>query len=131
MTIARVLETCLYVDDVEDAADWYETRLGLDRYADALPRHAFFALEDQMLLLFDPEETQEAAPGDKAPPHGATGPQHVAFGVEDLDDWRSRLEEAGVEILATRNWGGGESFYFEDPAGNILELVEKGVWPVW
>lgn len=131
MTIARVLETCLYVDDVEGAANWYEDRLGLDRHAEALPRHVFFALEDQMLLLFDPRETEEADPGDKAPPHGATGPQHVAFAVEDLEAWCERLEEAGVEIVAERDWGGGHSFYFEDPAGNVLELVEKGVWPVW
>ncbi len=129
--IQRVVETCLYVDDVEQAADWYETVLGLERLSQDLPRHAFFQLPDQMLLLFDPDESETTDPGDKAPGHGARGPQHVAFAVDDLDAWRERLAEHGVEILAERDWGGGDSIYFEDPSGNVLEIVERGVWPVW
>ncbi|PSG97949.1 glyoxalase/bleomycin resistance/extradiol dioxygenase family protein [Thermoplasmatales archaeon SW_10_69_26] len=131
MTIERVLETCLYVDDVEAAATWYEDVLGLERYASSPPRHVFFALADQMLLLFDADETDDAGPDDKAPPHGARGPQHVAFAVGSLDGWRSKLEEAGIEITAESDWGGGSSLYFEDPSGNVLELMEKGAWPVW
>jgi catechol 2,3-dioxygenase-like lactoylglutathione lyase family enzyme len=129
--IQRVLETCLYVDDVAQAADWYEDVLGLERFADQPPRHVFFALEDQMLLLFDPDETEEAEPDDKAPPHAARGPQHVAFAVEVLDSWRQRLAEADVAIVAESDWGGATSIYFEDPSGNVLELMEKGAWPVW
>lgn len=131
MSIPRVLETCLYVDDVEQAAAWYEDVLELERYTEQLPRHVFFALEDQMLLLFDPDETEDAEPDDKAPPHGARGPQHVAFAVEELDPWRARLDEAGVEITAESDWGGATSIYFEDPSGNVLELMQKGAWPVW
>lgn len=131
MEIDRVLETCLYVDDVEANADWYEDVLGLTRHAEDLPRHVFFALEGQMLLLFDADETQTKGPGDKAPPHGARGAQHVAFAVESLDPWRPKLAEAGVDIVAEQDWGGGDSLYFEDPSGNILELVERGTWPVW
>lgn len=131
MRIDRVLETCLYVEDVEEAAAWYEQMLDLEALTHDPPRHVFFALEGQMLLLFDPRETEAASEDDQAPPHGARGPQHVAFGVEALEPWRDRLEQAGVEILAEQDWGSGASFYFEDPAGNVLELVEKGTWPVW
>lgn len=29
------------------------------------------------------------------------------------------------------SWGsGGKSIYFRDPAGNLLEIVTKGQWPV-
>jgi catechol 2,3-dioxygenase-like lactoylglutathione lyase family enzyme len=131
LTIERVLETCLYVDDVEAAAAWYEDVLGLERFTDAPPRPVLFKLGDQMLLLFDADETAEAGPDDKAPPHGARGPQHVAFAVEELSPWRTRLAEADVEIVAESDWGGAGSLYFEDPAGNVLELMEKGAWPVW
>lgn len=127
----RVLETCLYVHDVEEAADWYAEVLGLDRFAQDLPRHVFFALEGQMLLLFDPDETEHPSDGDNAPPHGARGPQHAAFGVESLEPWRDTLASAGVEVVAEQDWGSGRSLYFEDPSGNVLELVERGTWPVW
>lgn len=129
--ILRVLETCLYVEDVQAAAAWYEEVLDLDRFAEELPRHVFFRLEDQMLLLFDPAETEASSPGDEAPPHGARGAQHVAFAVEELGPWRDRLEAEGIELLHEQDWGGGSSIYFEDPSGNVLELVEPGTWPVW
>lgn len=131
-SIDHVVETCLYVDDVETAADWYERVLGLEPFAVDPPRHVFLvAGDDDLVLLFDPNETETADEGDKAPPHGARGPQHVAFAVEDLPAWRDRLAEVGVEIMHEASWGEGDSVYLEDPSGNILELVSRGTWPVW
>ncbi len=131
MQPVRVVETCLYVDDVEAAAAWYEDVLGLEAFAEDLPRHVFLRCGDSLLLLFDPGETEVVEPGDKAAPHGARGPQHVALGVEALPPWRERLAEAGVEIIEEASWGKGDSIYFRDPAGNVVELVTRGTWPVW
>lgn len=131
MQPARIIETCLYVDDVEATATWYEDVLGLEAFARDLPRHVFLRCGDTLLLLFDPDETEVVEPGDKAAPHGARGAQHVALGVEELAPWRQRLADAGVEIIEETSWGKGDSIYFHDPAGNVVELVTRGTWPVW
>lgn len=129
--IERVVETCLYVEDIETASAWYERVLGLEAFASDPPRHAFLEAGDSLLLLFDPDETRSEEPDDQAPAHGAKGAQHVAFGVEDLDPWREHLAQEGVEITREASWGEGRSLYFEDPAGNVLELVTRGTWPGW
>ncbi len=126
----RVLETCVYVEDVEAAADWYEEVLGLTRMAGSPPRDVFLAAGDTMFMLFDASLTEKPQEN-SVPAHGARGRQHVAFGVEELEAWRDRLEEQGVAVTHEESWGSGDSIYFEDPDGNVLELVEKGTWPVW
>lgn len=126
----RVVETCLYVEDVEASAAWYERVVGLTRVAGSPPRDVFLAAGDTMFLLFDADVTEGESEGG-VPAHGARGPQHVAFGVESVGPWRERLEAEGVEVTHEEDWGSGESLYFEDPDGNVLEFVEKGTWPVW
>lgn len=128
--VRGVVETCLYVEDVEEAAAWYKETLGFSLYSLEQPRHAFFTVGDSMLLLFNPDETRTGR-GDGPPGHGARGAQHVAFAVDALDRWRERLEDAGVAVTHEQDWGEGSSLYFEDPFGNVLELVEPGTWPVW
>ncbi|MDX1611002.1 MAG: VOC family protein [Candidatus Thermoplasmatota archaeon] len=131
MSIQRVVETCLYVEDVERAARWYEDILGLSRVTQDPPRHVFLQAGDSMLLLFDAEHTKVRKPGDKSAVHGAQGVQHVALGVEDLAPWRERLAGHGVTIVEEATWGEGRSIYFHDPSGNLVELVTPGTWPVW
>ena len=67
------------------------------------------------------------------PPHGARGPGHLCFRAEaaELDDWKARLEAAGVEIESDMEWPqGGRSIYFRDPAGNSLEFTEARIWGI-
>ncbi|MEO1089014.1 MAG: VOC family protein [Pseudomonadota bacterium] len=126
--LRAVLETTLYVDDLERARHFYGAVLGLEESAYRPPLFAFFRLERAMLLLFDPAR---ASTSTSVPPHGANGPGHVAFAVADsaLDDWRVRLEAAGVGIEQEASWPrGGRSLYFRDPAGNSLELAAPSIW---
>jgi catechol 2,3-dioxygenase-like lactoylglutathione lyase family enzyme len=123
-----VLETVLYVDDLDAAARFYGTVLGLEQASARPGVFVFFRLERQMLLLFDPAA---AAGARGVPPHGATGPGHACFAVADaaLDGWAARLEAAGVRIEHWQSWPkGGRSFYFRDPAGNSLELASPRIW---
>jgi catechol 2,3-dioxygenase-like lactoylglutathione lyase family enzyme len=47
-----------------------------------------------------------------------------------LADWEARLAEAGVAIESRVKWPrGGESIYFRDPDGHVLELATPGLWP--
>lgn len=129
--IERVIETCLYVEDVEASAAWYADVLGLEVVTMEPPRHAFLQAGESMLLLFKPVHTRRTKPTDQSPPHGATGVQHVALAVQDMDAWRERLQAARVEIVEEASFGEGESVYFEDPDGHLVELVSPGTWPVW
>ena len=129
MQVERVLETCLYVDDLGAAQDFYRRVVGLELESQVAGRHVFFRCGDGMLLLFNPAATEHASGA--VPPHGARGPGHVAFAAmeESLPAWRQRLAQNGVTIEAEIDWpGGGHSLYFRDPAGNSLELATPHIW---
>ncbi len=129
MQVERVLETCLYVDDLDAAEDFYARVLGLELESHVAGRHVFFRCGQAMLLLFNPEATG-AATG-KVPAHGARGSGHVAFAAEldQIPAWREQLAHHGVPIEAEIAWpGGGHSLYFRDPSGNSLELATPQTW---
>lgn len=129
MQAKGILETALYVDDLDAAKAFYRDVLGLTLHAEMEGRHVFFRCGDRMFLLFDPATT--TAPNDSFPAHGATGPGHVAFELdpESIDAWRERLALTGVPIEKELEWpNGGFSIYFRDPAGNSVELATRLVW---
>ena len=131
MQLQHVLETCLYVDDLAVAEQFYTQILGLVFVSRQDGRHVFLRCGQRMLLLFNPHESGKADSG--FPPHGATGPGHVAFAVREreLPQWRARLESKSLMIEKTIDWpGGGRSLYFRDPAGNSLELATPRIWNI-
>lgn len=129
MKIQAVIETAIYVDDLQSAETFYRTVLGLNVLAREPGRHVFFQVgEASVLLAFLPDVTLK---GDRLTPHGAKGPGHFALGIdaESYDDWRNRLQGHGVAIEMEVTWPpGGKSIYFRDPAGNSVELVTPGIW---
>lgn len=129
LQINGVLETCLYVDDLDTAESFYRKVLGLTLESRQPERHVFFYCGRQMLLLFLPEVS--GAEESRLPRHGAAGPGHVAFRIEaaDLDKWRRQLTEHQVDIEQEVEWPNGcRSLYFRDPAGNSLELAIASIW---
>ena len=44
--------------------------------------------------------------------------------------WEAQLADAGVAIEGRTKWPrGGESIYFRDPDGHLVELATPGLWP--
>src|SRR4051794_3479778 len=110
--IVAIVETAIYVDDLDAAEAFYRGVLGLGVIGREAGRHVFFRVGDGVLLAFAPEATLK---GDMLPPHGSRGPGHFALGVRagHLDDWRGRLEGHGVVIEKEVGWPrGGRSLYF-------------------
>ena len=129
MHAERVLETCLYADDLNAGERFYTGVLGLEVESRAEGRHVFFHCGGAMFLLFNPAATEHAS--GPIPPHGAHGQGHVAFAVrqEDISSWRAQLQEHGVALEAEVTWpSGGTSLYFRDPAKNSVELTSPGIW---
>ncbi len=129
----RILETALYVDDLDAATAFYGDVLGLRTLTRVDGRHHFYRCGAGVLLLFIAAETQKPAGNADlpVPPHGATGPGHACFAVagDHLDAWRDRLETAGIAIEADFRWpNGARSLYVRDPAGNSIELAEPKLW---
>ena len=129
MKIQSVVETAVYVDDLESAEAFYGTVLGLPVIAREADRHVFFQVGPaQVLLAFLPQSTLKP---DEFPAHGSTGPGHFALGIDAaaLDLWREHLTARGVQIEKELTWPrGGRSLYFRDPAGNLVELITPGIW---
>jgi catechol 2,3-dioxygenase-like lactoylglutathione lyase family enzyme len=129
MKIKAIIETAIYVDNLQATEAFYGTVLGLQVMGIEPGRHVFFQVgEASVLLAFIADATLK---GDRLPAHGAKGPGHFAFGIDAdvLDAWRRKLQESGVAIEQEAEWPrGGKSIYFRDPAGNSVELVTPGVW---
>jgi len=128
-----VLETSLYVADLDRAVAFYENVLGLRQITDGYfegGRGAALQVGSgsSVLLLFRADITRL---GGILPAHGTTGAGHVAFRIEPLecDSWRQRLREHGVVIEKEFAFGTSPpSIYFRDPDGNSLELAVASIW---
>lgn len=128
-----LLETILYTPDPAATARFYAEVVGLRLLEEPSERMAVLRVgEGSVLLLFEPEWS--GRPGRDVPSHGATGPGHVAFRVDDLDAWPALLAEHDVEIEREITWPEGffrtgRSIYFRDPAGNSVEVMDADIWP--
>ncbi|KQZ32215.1 bleomycin resistance protein [Mesorhizobium sp. Root552] len=134
MTPSAILESALYVTDLDAAEAFYGGILGLERIAKVGGRHVFFRCGAGVLLLFNAEATKvPPPPGARlpVPPHGTVGKGHLCFAAsaEEIESWRARLTDLGVKIEADFHWpSGGRSIYFRDPSGNSLEFAEPKIW---
>jgi catechol 2,3-dioxygenase-like lactoylglutathione lyase family enzyme len=124
----RVLETVLYVDDLDAAEAFYAGVLGLEVDARRPGVFLFLRIGEAMLLLFRAEATLAQS---ELPAHGAKGPGHICFAAPEaeLDGWKARLTAAGVAIEHEQQWPrGGRSFYVRDPAGHSVEWATPRIW---
>lgn len=130
----RIIETALYVDDLERAAAFYENVLELKAMLNTRTLHAYDVGGTSVLLLFRRGESlsTQSWPGGTIPPHDGSGPLHICFAVdtEALPSWEDRLNQHDVAIEGRMSWErGGKSLYFRDPDGHLLELMSPGIWP--
>lgn len=128
MEIQKIKETCLYVDNLESTRAFYEGVLGLKVISFVEGRHVFFRVGQEVLLCFIPEVTLLEK---NLPFHFALGKQHIAFEckLEDYERIKQKMQSLGISITHVQSWGNkGESFYFEDPQGHVLEIVQPGIW---
>lgn len=115
--------------DLDRAKTFYHHTLELPLISYVPGKHIFFRAGNSVLLCFNPEDSKTKI---SPPAHYGGGKQHFAFEVDKKDyqqakDW---ITSKGISISDTVTWKSGvESFYFEDPEGNVLEILpDSGVW---
>ncbi len=132
MKLTKILETALYVNNIEKAEEFYVgiLRLEVVKRSSSIPaRDLFLRCGDTMLLLFDPEQTKIDT--GVVPIHGTIGQGHMAFGISesDFESWVKYLIEKDVKIEKSVKWDKGtRSIYFRDPSGNSLEFISENHW---
>lgn len=126
--ITGILETVLYVADVDRAERFYQDVMALKQIGKEPGRHVFFRVGSGVLLVFRAERTRRS---ESLPPHGADGEIHVCFTTSpaDYEPWKQRIRGRDIVIEQETEWPGGRSFYFRDPDGNLLELANADIWP--
>ena len=50
---------------------------------------------------------------------------HIAYEVNDLANWRRKVESAGYKITEQPKIPGYDRFHFRDPFGNNIEIIAK------
>ena len=129
LQIHGIIETAIYVEDLDESEAFYRTVMGLTASAKVPGRYEF-----------SPRSVEQYAAGFRRRYHAhwrsfavprSKGPGHFALGIDTdaLDAWRLKLQENGVAIEQEVEWPrGGKSICFRDPAENSVELITHGVW---
>lgn len=132
--VLSILETALYVDSLDRAAEFYDHLFGFPVLQRDDRMLAYDVNGRSVLLLFVRGATVEPVQtgGGLIPPHDGDGRLHIAFAATHaaFGDWRAHLDAHGVTIEGTSDWArGGHSLYFRDPDGNLLEIAATpGLW---
>ena len=128
-SLLGVLETVLYYETEQEAEveSFYLDVLGLRPVVESIGGTAYRAGRDVFLVFDRPRKVKM---GELA--HGTSGSTHTCFlaPADEYEAWKGHLHERGVTLIEETTWRSGvRSFYFRDPAGNLLEIAEADLWP--
>jgi catechol 2,3-dioxygenase-like lactoylglutathione lyase family enzyme len=132
--VSRILETALYVADMDVSEAFYHRLFGFERLLRDERMCAMSVPGRQVLLLFQRGGSTQPSPTPFGliPPHDGAGRQHLCFRIEhaDVDVWQAHLASEAVELESRLDWDkGATSLYFRDPDGHSLEVGTSGLWP--
>jgi catechol 2,3-dioxygenase-like lactoylglutathione lyase family enzyme len=132
--ISGVLETSLYVVDLDRAQAFYARVFGFETFVNDGRMCAMGVPGSQVLLLFKRGSTDAPAPtpGGVIPAHYGGGALHVCFAIPfgELAAWERHLRAENIAIESRISWPrGGTSLYFRDLDGHSVEVATPGLWP--
>ncbi len=135
MSLKRIHHVAYRCRDAKETVEFYRDMLGMEFQLaiaeDKVPStgepdpymHVFLDAGMGNVLAFFELPTKEAMGRDQNTPAWV---QHIAFEVESLEALiahKTKLEEAGIEVVGPTNHGIFDSIYFFDPNGHRLELA--------
>lgn len=135
MKVEKIHHVAYRCNDAKQTVEWYIRNLKMDfvlaiaedrvpstRQADPY-MHVFLDAGNGNVLAFFELPTQPAMGHD---PNTPVWVQHIAFKVKDIDtllQFKTHLENNGVEVIGVINHSIFHSIYFFDPNGHRLELA--------
>jgi catechol 2,3-dioxygenase-like lactoylglutathione lyase family enzyme len=158
--VTGLAHVAVCVDDVDAAAAWYQSVLGLRVLSppyriegpdierdmgELVPgpvalKAAIVGTEegDQVIELIEYPNVVKAPAGDAPRPVTDRGITHLGLLVDDVEQARCELEASGVRFLTSSiaDVAGVRTTWFADPWGVVFILVEKGhadrpYWRQW
>jgi len=138
-SVNGVVETALYVDDLERSGRFYEEVFGFRLLLGEDRMRAYSVADRQVLLLFKIGGSTQPSPmhGGVIPPHDGRGTLHLAFAIAlcEIEPWKRHLDEKGVALESQVHCGDdsplGDSLYFRDPDSHLIELITPGCWGIY
>jgi glyoxylase I family protein len=122
--ICALLHAGLLVSDLDRARVFYESVLGLERFPNRpdlpYPGEWYELGGGQQLHLM---QLPNPDAGSTRPEHGGRD-HHIALGVRNMAELKSRLDAAGVRYTVSKS--GRAAVFCRDPDANTLEFVEVG-----
>jgi len=115
---------------------FYAEILGLPVVQEEPSKLIFLKAGKSMLLIFNPLRT--SIDNGELPAHGVINHQpgiHFAMEIEEQGYplFKEKLARNNIRIEKEVIWNSNSttrSLYFRDPAGNLVELITPGEWPV-
>ncbi len=148
MTIQSIYHTGFVVRDLERSLEFYTVFLGMSiergpaesdsswlaevvGYPSVRMKMAYVGVGDghsiELIEYIEPFGTPQPGLSDRNRP----GSAHAAMVVDDVSEWRTRLETRRITVFGPRDVRDLEypwarlAIYFQDPDGNWLEMVER------
>jgi len=129
MQFTSVKETILYIKDTDRTEAFYHGKLGLPIITKVEGHHIFFRAGTSVLLCFIASNSRKKK---HLPAHYGEGKLHYAFECkfEEYEAWKQKFIDLGIPITHEQGWRDDKvkSFYFEDPDGNVGEVLQPGLW---
>ncbi len=125
--VGGIVETALYVEDMQRSCDFYKRVVGLQVSGTSDRISALQITPNQMLLLFAKGASAQPTimPYGTIPPTDGSGRLHLALSISagQVQEWIAWLGDHGVTVESRITWPtGGESLYFRDPDEHLIEL---------
>jgi methylmalonyl-CoA/ethylmalonyl-CoA epimerase len=120
------------VPNLDEAIEWYCAKLGFEVekrfFAPPIPAEiAIIKNGDLRMELFAVEGAQ-SLPEDRRTPNldlKTHGNKHIAFAIDDVENFSKVLEERNVDIVWVKKFEFGSNIFIRDNSGNLIEFLEE------